>query len=118
MGRQIEDFQGKQVVNYICCGLAGALVLPLSGIVLLFIAGTFLEFFGVQGASGGSGGFEMGLASIFLLLIPGGALSFFLVTFFREVRRRRILQSRHQVGTFRLKFRLVGGMAQSVISCV
>lgn len=80
----------KLLLQSLLWGLAGAFLLPLSGIVLLMIAGTFLDFFGVQRTSGGSGGFEMGLASIFLLLIPGGALSFFLVTLFRGVRRHRI----------------------------
>lgn len=79
----------KLILQSILWGLAGALLLPLSGIMLLIIAGTFLELFGVQGPSGGSGGFEMGLASIFLSLIPAGALSFSLVTLFRGVRRRR-----------------------------
>ena len=80
----------KLILQSLLWGLAGAFILPLSGIVVLMIAGTFLELFGVQRASGGSGGFEMGLASIFLLLIPGGGLSFFLVTLFRGVRRRRV----------------------------
>lgn len=80
----------KLILKSLLWGLAGAVILPLSGIVFLTIAGTLLEFFGVQRASGGSGGFEMGLASIFLLLIPGGALSFFVVTLFRGVRRRRV----------------------------
>ncbi len=80
----------KLILQSLLWGLAGAVILPLSGVVLLYIAGTFLEFFGAQAASGGSGGFEMGLASIFLLLIPAGALSFFLVTLFRGVRRRRL----------------------------
>ena len=79
----------KLILQSLLWGLAGAFILPLTGIVLLMIAGTFLEFFGVQGASGGSAGFEMGLASIFLLLIPTGAFSFFLMTLFRGVRRRR-----------------------------
>jgi hypothetical protein len=79
----------KLILQSLIWGLAGAFILPLSGIALLIIAGTFLELFGIQRASGGSGGFEMGLANIFLLLIPGGALSFFLVALFRGVRRRR-----------------------------
>jgi hypothetical protein len=80
----------KLILQSLLWGLAGALIVPLSGIFLLMVAGTLFEFFGVQRASGGSGGFEMGLASIFLLLIPSGALSFFLVTLFRGVRRRRV----------------------------
>ncbi|WP_284180386.1 hypothetical protein [Rhabdaerophilum sp. SD176] len=79
----------KLILQSLLWGLAGSLILPLLGIFLLMVAGTLFEFFGVQRGSGGSGGFEMGLASIFLLLIPGGALGFFLVTLFRGVRRRR-----------------------------
>jgi len=78
----------RLILQSLFWGLAGALLLPLSGIILLVVAGTFLELFGVERASGGSGGFEMGLASIFLALIPAGALSFFLVTLFRGIRRR------------------------------
>jgi hypothetical protein len=78
----------KLILQALLWGLAGGLLLPLSGIALLMVAGTFLEWVGVPGPSGGSGGFEMGLASIFLALIPAGALSFFVVTLFRGIRRR------------------------------
>lgn len=78
----------RLILQSLLWGLAGALLLPLSGIILLVMAGSFLELFGVERASGGSGGFEMGLASIFLALIPAGGLCFFLVTLFRGIRRR------------------------------
>lgn len=78
----------KIILRSVLWALAGAFLLPLSGVVLLMITGTFLELFGVQAATGGSGGFEMGLASLFLMLIPAGAISFFLVTLWRGVRRR------------------------------
>jgi hypothetical protein len=69
-------------------GLAGSLALPLAGIILLVITGTFLELLGVQGASGGSGGFEMGLANLILLLVPIGAAGFFIGAFIRGIRAR------------------------------
>ena len=78
----------KIIFRSVLWALAGAFLLPLSGVVLLMIAGTFLELFGFQAATGGSGGLEMGLASLFLMLIPAGAVSFFLVTLWRGVRQR------------------------------
>ena len=70
--------------------IAGAVLLPMLGVVALMVIGTFLELFGVErSGSGGSGGFEMGLANLFLLLIPIGAVSFFVVTIARGLRNSR-----------------------------
>lgn len=70
-------------------GLAGGVLLPIFGILLMLVVMPIMEFFGSRcGGPGDSGGCAMGLASIVMMLVPIGAVSFLVVTFVRGIRAR------------------------------
>lgn len=77
----------KLILRSILWGLAGALLLPILGILLMMVVMPILELFGSRcGGPGDSGGCAMGLASIVMMLVPIGAVSFLVVTFIRGMR--------------------------------
>jgi hypothetical protein len=73
------------VLRALSWAVAGAVILPIIGFVILLAVFAVTP---VCGSGGDSGGCAMGMASILMMLIPAGAVVFAIGSVVRDLRRR------------------------------
>lgn len=74
----------RLLLRAICWAFIGSIVTPLLGSIVMLV---IISFDSNCGTPGDNGGCEMGIASIFVTLIPVGAIIFFFAIIVRAIWR-------------------------------